>query len=188
MRVGLLGGTFDPPHIAHLLLAENSYRQLGLDEVWMVPAGNPWQKPPTSVSPSRHRWAMTEAAVRRVPYLKADDRELIRTGPTYTVDTVSTIPDADITLILGADAAAGIGSWHRSDDLLATVSVAVAPRPGYEPHHVESAAGADLIWLDVPYLDVSSTGLRKRAESGQSLRFLVPEPVHSYIEHHGLYR
>lgn len=188
MRIGFLGGTFDPPHIAHLVVAEAAFRQLDLDAVWLVPAGTPWQKEGSAVTPAEHRWGMTVAAVDGIPYLAGDDREVVRPGPTYTFDTVSSLPDHDVTLILGADAASRIASWHRSTDLQEMVSIAVAPRPGVDTDTVEEAAIARVKWLDVPQLDISGTDLRRRAGAGRSLRFLVPESVWRYIETSGLYR
>lgn len=188
MRIGLLGGTFDPPHVAHLAVAEAAFRQLGLDEVWLVPAGQPWQKAGATVTPARHRWGMTVAAAERIPYLATDDREVTRPGPTYTVDTLSELADHEITLILGADAASRIATWHRAAEVREMAGIAVAPRPGTEPGPVEEAVGARLSWLEVPPLDLSGTDLRRRAAAGQSLRFLVPEGVWRYMENHRLYR
>jgi len=187
MRIGLFGGTFDPPHLAHLVVAEAAYCQLGLDEVWLIPAGAPWQKQGTLSTPAHHRWAMTEAAAAPVSYLKSDDREVVRSGPTYTFDTLSELAEYDLTLILGADAASRISSWYRSDDLLKMVEVAVAPRPGVSRNQVDDVPGLRVRWLDVPHLDISGTDLRKRAAAGHSLRFLVPEAVREYIQQHHLY-
>lgn len=188
MRIGLLGGTFDPPHIAHLAVAEAAFRQLGLDAVWLVPAGSPWQKEGSVVTPAEHRWGMTVAAVEGIPYLSGDDREVVRPGPTYTIDTVRSLAGHDVTLILGADAASRIASWHRSAVLQEMAGIAVAPRPGADAGSVEAAVTARMTWVDVPPLEISGTDLRRRAAAGQSLRFLVPEGVWYYIETHGLYR
>ena len=188
MRIGLLGGTFDPPHIAHLAVAEAAFRQLDLDEVRLVPAGTPWQKQGSAVTSARHRWRMTAAAAEPIPYLAGDDREVMRPGPTYTIDTLSELVDHEVTLILGADAASGIRSWHRSAEVLRMARIAVAPRPGTDPDRVEQAVAGSLRWLDVPQLDLSATELRGRAAAGNSLRFLVPEGVWRYIECHRLYR
>lgn len=188
MLIGLLGGTFDPPHIAHLAVAEAAFRQLRLDAVWLVPAGSPWQKEGSVITRAEHRWAMTLAAVEGIPYMKGDDREVVRPGPTYTFDTVSSLTDHEVTLILGADAAARIDSWHRTTELQEMVSIAVAPRPGVDADTVEEAALTRVKWLDVPQLDISGTALRRRAGTGRSLRFLVPDSVWRYIEAGGLYR
>ena len=199
MRIGILGGTFDPPHIAHLAVAEAARRRLGLDLVKFIPAGSPWQKAGSGVTPARRRWGMTVAAVSDVPYMEADDREVTRPGYTYTIDTLAELieeeragggPGEPPVLILGADAAARLPSWHRADEVLSLARIAVAPRPGTSREAVEGAVGgrAAVTWLDVPILDVSGTALRRRAAAGESLRFLVPPAVLEYIERRGLYR
>ena len=188
MRIGLLGGTFDPPHVAHLAVAEAAFRQLRLDAVWLLPAGSPWQKEGSVVTSAEHRWGMTLEAVEGIPYMKGDDREVVRPGPTYTFDTVSGMADQEVTLILGADAAARMSSWHRSAELQEMVGIAVAPRPGADRDTVEEAVITRVTWLDVPPLDISGTDLRRRARAGGSLRFLVPDGVWRYIETTGLYR
>ena len=187
MRIGLIGGTFDPPHMGHMVVAEAAFRQLGLDEVRLVTAGEPWQKTGTSVTASQHRWAMTVATTSGVSYLHADDREIRRIGPTYTIDTLLGLEDRSPTLILGADAASRIRSWRRAEEVLEIARIVVAPRPGVSPASVEEAVGRPIEWLDMPPLAISATELRRRAAAGQSLRFLVREPVRDYILRHGLY-
>ena len=204
MRIGIIGGTFDPPHMAHMVVAEAAYRQLGLDVVRFMPAGAPWQKTGSAVTPARHRLGMTEAAVSDIPYMEADDREVVRPGYTYTIDTLEELAeegraedgraggdgaDGPPTLILGADAASRLRSWRRADEILAGARIAVAPRPGTSKESVEEAVGGRVAvaWLDVPILDISGTELRRRAAAGYSLRFLVPPPVLEYIDRFGLY-
>ncbi|MCB2224171.1 MAG: nicotinate-nucleotide adenylyltransferase [Actinobacteria bacterium] len=187
VRRGILGGTFDPPHVAHLLAGEAAYRELGLDVVTFLPAGAPWQKAGTGVSAPAHRWAMTRLATEGVPYFEADGREVERDGWTYTADTLETFPaDERLVLIVGADAAAGIPTWHRFEDVLARVEVAVMPRPGVEPGRVGEAIGAHHV-LDTPDLPISGTMIRHRRREGAAIRFLVPEPVYAYVEANGLY-
>ena len=188
MRIGIIGGTFDPPHIAHMVLAEAAFRQLGLDTVWFVPAGLPWQKSGRRVTPARHRWAMTVATTSDVPYFEADDREIRRSGYTYTIDTLAGMAAGTPFLILGADAAARLPSWHRADEVVEQARIVVAPRPGTGRDVVERAVKRSVEWLDVPSLDLSGTELRRLAAGGRSLRFLVREPVRHYIDLHGLYR
>lgn len=188
MRIGLLGGTFDPPHLAHLHAGEVAYRQLGLDAVWFVPTGAPWQKMGRQVSAASHRWAMIELAVGGVEYFSADDREVHRRGWTYTADTVASIDSAmEIVLVLGADAARNLPTWQRAGEVMDRVDVAVAPRPGTSHQEVEAAIG-EAHWLEMAPLDVSGTMLRERVKAGRSVRFLVPEPVWGYIGRHYLYR
>ncbi len=187
MRRGLLGGTFDPPHIAHLVAGEAAYRQLGLDVVTFVPAGAPWQKADRQVSDAEHRWQMTKAAVEGVPYFEADDREVRRDGWSYTIDTLRSFPEEEqITLILGADAAAGLRSWHEPAAVLERATIAVMPRPGADAGAVADAAG-EVTWLDTPLLTISGTELRRRRGEGRSVRFLVPDAVYAYIPDEGLY-
>jgi nicotinate-nucleotide adenylyltransferase len=184
---GILGGTFDPPHLAHLVAAEAAYRELGLDVVSFLPAGGPWQKAGREVSGAAHRWAMTLRAVEGIDYFEADEREVTRDGWTYTADTLDTFPDAeDLVLILGADAAAGLPTWQRPEAVLGRARLAVMGRPGVERSAVEAVVG-EMHWLDAPLLDISGTLLRARHRAGLSLRFLVPNPVLAYIESAGLY-
>jgi len=186
VRRGLLGGTFDPPHLAHLIAGEAAYRALALDEVTFIPAGAPWQKADRDVSDSDDRWEMTRLAIEGVDYFRADDREVRRDGWTYTIDTLAEFPDDEIVLIMGADAAAGLPTWHRAADVIARVSVAVMSRPGVDRAAVEASVAAAW-WLDVPELAVSGTTLRARRKAGLSIRFYVPEAVYRYVTDHGLY-
>jgi len=188
VRSGLLGGTFDPPHIAHLLAGEVAYRQLGLDRVVFIPAGSPWQKAGRRVSSARHRWVMSHLAVEGVDYFEADDREVHRDGWTYTADTLDTFdPAEELVLILGADAARGLPTWQRSSDVLGRARVAVVPRPGVERSEVDSLVKVER-WLDMPALPVSGTLIRQRAASGLGIRFLVTEQVYQYLDKQNLYR
>jgi nicotinate-nucleotide adenylyltransferase len=187
VRRGILGGTFDPPHLAHLVAAEAAYRDLALDAVSFIPAGAPWQKAGRVVAAAGHRWEMSLRSVAGVDYLEADDREVRRDGWTYTIDTLGSFPERDdLVLILGADAAAGLPSWHRAADVLDRAEIAVMPRPGADRAAVEEAAGR-VRWLDTPLLPVSGTMLRSMRREGRSIRFLVREEVYAYIEEHGLY-
>lgn len=188
VRSGLLGGTFDPPHIAHLLAGEVAYRQLGLDRVIYLPAGSPWQKADRRVSSAGDRWRMTQIATAGVKYFVPDDREVHRDGWTYTVDTLATFdPSDEIVLILGADAARGVPTWERADRVLERVRIAVLPRPGTERAEVEAAIGA-ATWLDMPALPVSGTLIRKRFAEGTGVRFLVPDGVYAYMVEKNLYQ
>jgi nicotinate-nucleotide adenylyltransferase len=187
VRRGILGGTFDPPHLAHLVAAEAAYHDLGLDLVSFVPAGAPWQKADRVVTAAAHRREMSLLAVGGIGYLEADDREVRRDGWTYTIDTLDSFPERDeLVLILGADAAAGLQTWHRAADVLTRAEIAVMPRPGVEREAVEEAAGR-VRWLETPLLPLSGTLLRRMCHEGRSIRFLVREPVYAYIVEHGLY-
>ena len=187
MRRAILGGTFDPPHIAHLVVGEAAFRQLDLDVVTYIPAGAPWQKAGTGITPARHRWAMTVAATEGTPYFDADDREVLRDGWSFTIDTLRELDGDDVTLVLGADAAGRLSSWHHAEEVLERARIAVVPRPGTDRAAVDAAVATPLTWLDTPLLDVSGTELRRRASQGQSLRFLVRDAVWTYIETHSIY-
>lgn len=189
VRRGILGGTFDPPHLAHLLAGEAAYHQIELDVVSFVPAGAPWQKADRSVTEARHRWAMTEIAIAGIDYFEADDREVNRDGWTYSIDTVESFPaDEELVLLLGADAAVGLPTWHRCDELIERVQFAVAPRPGIDRDRVGAVLEETRwTWLEAPALDISGNMLRAEASRGNSIRFLVPEAVRWYIIEHGLY-
>lgn len=188
-RIGVFGGTFDPPHIAHLVVAADVRDALGLDVVLMVPAGEPWQKVGTvPVSPAGDRLDMLAAATAGVEGLEVCELEVRRRGPTYTVDTLEELgaaePGAELFLVLGADAAAGLGTWHRSEALAGLCRIVVVDRPG-SPGPVP--AGFEVTRVEAPRLDISSTELRRRRLEGRSLRFLVPDGVVSLIEERGLY-
>lgn len=190
VRRGILGGTFDPPHVAHLFAGEAAYRDLGLDIVTFIPAGSPWQKADRTVASVEDRWKMTVLAVEGVDYFEADDREVCREGWTYTIDTLRSFPeDEDLVLILGADAAQGVPTWHEAAEVFARAKLAVMPRPGAGRAAVDEVlTGADVVWLETPELRLSGTMLREQARAGRSLRFLVRDPVWRYMEEHGVYR
>lgn len=187
VRRGILGGTFDPPHLAHLIIAEAAFRSLGLEQVLFMPAGDPWQKAERALAPTRHRVAMTSLAVEGVPYFRLDDRETRRPGPTYTIDTLREFDAADdLVLILGSDAAARLPSWKAWEEVTARASIAVVPRPEATRSQVD-AIGVQYTWIEMPELAVSASLLRSMGAVGRSLRFYVTERVWDYMCAHGLY-
>lgn len=187
MRRGILGGTFDPPHIAHLIAGETAYRELGLDLITFLPAGAPWQKAGRRVSTSEDRWQMTLLATGGTEYFEADDREVRREGWTYTIDTLDEFDGSDeLSLVLGADAALGLPTWHRGDEVMARATIVVIPRPGTDREAVEQVV-PDHVWLDMPELEISGTMLRERVRDGRSIRFYVPDLVYDYVTSRDLY-
>lgn len=160
---------------------------MGLDRVLFIPAGDPWQKSEVSVSPGHHRLEMTRIAVDGVDGFEADDREVIRDGLTFTADTLATFPpDEELFLILGADAALRLPTWHRSEEVMERATLVVAPRPGTDSRAVGEVV-TDAIFLDMAVLELSGTGVRHLAATGQPFRFLVTAGVHDYVVSHNLY-
>jgi nicotinate-nucleotide adenylyltransferase len=185
---GILGGTFDPPHFGHLLAGEAAYRDLNLDVVTYMPTGDPWQKGNWEIADAHHRVEMLLRAIDGVEYFEMDDRETRRPGPTYTIETLDEMSaDEEITLVLGADAARSLRTWHRWEEVVARVRIAVAPRSGIVPEDVLDAVPGDLVWLDMTPVSLSGTDLRGRVRAGKSVRFMTPDAVWRYVDEHGLY-
>lgn len=169
------------------MAGEAARNLLELDVVTFITAGDPYQKAGDPISSRHHRWEMTKLGIDGVEYFEADDREVTRDGPSYMVDTLATFPDdAEIYLILGADAAAGLPTWHRWEQVVERATVAVISRPGVAEEEV-AATGVPYLWLDTPGIPISSTMLRARVAAGRSLRFFVPELVWEYVQREGLY-
>ncbi len=187
VRRGIFGGTFDPLHVVHLMAGEAARNLLGLEVVTYITAGDPYQKAGMPMSSKEHRWNITKLGVSGIDYFEADDREILREGPSYMADTLQTFPDTEeIFLILGADAAARLPTWDRWKDVVERTTVAVISRPGVAEEEV-AAIGAPYLWLDIPGIPISSTMLRARAQAGRSLRFFVPDPVWRYVVDEKLY-
>lgn len=197
-RLGILGGTFNPPHIGHLVCAQSAREQLGLDCVTLLPAARPPHKVVHDDPGIEVRVELCRLAAAGEPGLEVSELEARRPGPSYTVDTLQAIhdehPEHDLTLIVGGDMAASLGSWREPERLLSLARLAVAERAGAERTAVESAlgelpaAGARVDFFAMPRLDVSSSDLRARAAAGRSLRHLVPGAVADAIVEQGLYR
>jgi nicotinate-nucleotide adenylyltransferase len=187
VRTGILGGTFDPIHIAHLHAGETALFAAELDRVLFMPAGEPWQKGDRDLTPAPQRREMTRLAIEGIDRFEIDDREIDRVGPTYTIDTLLSFPsDEELLLILGADAALGLPSWYRWEAVIERAGILVVPRPGTDVAAVARTVPAATI-LDMSALDISSTSIRALAASGRPYRFLVPPEVHWFIESTGIY-
>jgi nicotinate-nucleotide adenylyltransferase len=188
-RVGLFGGTFDPPHVGHLVTAVNVRHSLALDVVILMVANVPWQKQgERPITPALDRLAMVEAAVGEVPGLEAGRLEIDAGGPSYTADTLAALgrldPDAELFTIVGDDAAAGLTSWERYDEVVARSAMVVVDRPG---EHVELPDHVPWIRVEVPRLEVSSTDLRARFTDGRPLDYLITDSVLDVIAARNLY-
>jgi nicotinate-nucleotide adenylyltransferase len=191
VRVGIMGGTFDPIHHGHLVAASEVADLFDLDEVVFVPTGQPWQKAEREVSPAEHRYLMTVVATASNPRFWVSRVDIDRPGPTYTVDTVRDIahlrPGAQIFFITGADALHQILSWKNADELFRMCHFVGVTRPGYHlsGDHLPSAS---VTLLDVPAMAISSSAVRERVRSDRPVWYLVPDGVVQYIAKHALYR
>ncbi|MBF6601156.1 MAG: nicotinate-nucleotide adenylyltransferase [Dehalococcoidia bacterium] len=193
MRVGVLGGTFDPVHIGHLILAEQAHAGLELDLVLFMPAGEPWRKADRAITPAEHRLAMLRLAIAGNDAFGVSDIELRRPGPTYTADTLETLAgerlDDQFWFIVGADALADLPNWHEPERIVRHVKLAVAPRDG-----APGIAAADPRLRDrvesfaMPRVEISSSEIRGHVGAGRSIRYLVPDAVRTYIERERLYQ
>jgi nicotinate-nucleotide adenylyltransferase len=190
MKVGILGGSFDPIHFGHLRAAENAREALDLDLVLFVPAALPPHKAARDLAPAEDRLAMVRLAVASNGAFSPSELELRREGPSYTVDTVEALaqerPGDELFLVVGSDTLPEMGTWREPQRLFALCTVAVAPRPGTAA--ASAPAGARTRIVEGPELPVSATFVRERARAGRSVRYLVPDPVADYIEERRLYR
>ena len=202
-RIGVIGGTFDPVHIGHLLAAEQCREQLQLDEIrFVIAATSPFKVAGASVD-SKHRWAMLQLAIGGNPYFRADDRELQRGGTSYTVDTLREIhsesPTTQIVFLMGADSLVDFAKWRDPAEICSLAFVAVVARGGSvapdltllepflpRPRERSSSLGKHLVRM--PQCEISSTGIRAAVAQGRSIRYQVTPAVAAYIEQHSLYR
>jgi nicotinate-nucleotide adenylyltransferase len=196
VRVGLLGGTFNPPHLGHLVCAQEAYLQLGLEQVLWVAARLPPHKAVDDDLGIDHRLELCRLAIDGDPRFAVSDVEARRDGPSYTVDTLqelhSKIPDSDLFLLVGADVAAGFAGWREPQRVLELATVVVAQRPGTSRAVVEDVlarlADTDrFCFFDMPEIGISSTMLRERVRSGESTQYLMPDAVRGYVDQHHLY-
>jgi nicotinate-nucleotide adenylyltransferase len=197
VRIGILGGTFNPPHIGHLVCAQEAYLQLGLERVLLIPARIPPHKPVQDEPGIEHRLEMCRLAIAGDEQrFEVSDAEVRRDGPSYTVDTLEELhahqPESELFLIVGGDVALEFGSWREPERVLALATLAVAERPGTTRTAVEDelsrlVGGERTRFLDMPGIEISSTLLRRRARNAEPTRYLVPDAVRSYIDRHRLY-
>jgi nicotinate-nucleotide adenylyltransferase len=197
VRLGILGGTFNPPHLGHLICAQEAHTQLKLDSVMFIPAGVPPHKALKPGDPDgQRRYDLCVAATGDDPRFQVSDIELRRAGPSYTADTLQElhvrIPDSELFLIVGADTAASLPSWHQPERVVALATLAVAKRRGTTRDAVDDAlaqigGGERAEFFRMPRVGISSTDIRRRVKAQEPITYLVPQAVASYIDEHRLY-
>ncbi|MBL76322.1 MAG: nicotinic acid mononucleotide adenylyltransferase [Chloroflexi bacterium] len=199
MRRGILGGTFDPIHTGHLILAQEVLWQLGLDQLWFVPTGLPWMKRDESITDGVHRKAMVELAIKDNNAFFLSTSELERPGETYTVDTLEEMrsgdmADDELLFVMGADTLHTLHLWKKPKRILELARIIVALRPGYGPINLDALLAVDptaserIMTVQMPLIEISGKELRRRATRGESIKYLVPDQVAHYIDEHSLYR
>jgi nicotinate-nucleotide adenylyltransferase len=189
-RLGVMGGTFDPIHVGHLVTAEEALHQFSLDEVVFVPTGRPWMKEHEVVASPEDRFHMTTLGIEPEPRFRVSRLEVDRGGATYTIDTLRAIrdeePGVELSFITGADAMLEIMRWKEHEILFDLAHFIAATRPGYDIERFDEHP--DVTVMHIPALSISSTDIRARVGDGRPIRFLVPERVEGYIRETGLYR
>ena len=198
MNIGVLGGTFDPVHNGHLIVAEEAKTRLNLIEVIFVPAGQPWLKTDRPITPAEHRLQMLRLALADKPYFKLSAMEIERAGPSYTVDTITELQgqldaEDELFFILGQDNLVQLPQWREPSQLIQLCYLVAVPRPGSpRPKLKELEASIPgisqrVMLMDKPHVDISAEAIRDRVVRGLSVRHLVPEPVNRYLKEHKLY-
>jgi nicotinate-nucleotide adenylyltransferase len=190
-RVGMFGGAFDPPHRAHRVLAQAAVQQLALDRLYVFPTGNAWHKE-RGLTPAQHRLAMARLAFAGLAAVEVDDRELRRSGPTYSIDTLRELqaanPGAQLYLVMGEDQAAGFERWHAWQDIARMAVLCVAGRgSGDGLQALAALPGVRVERLALPQMAESATDIRTRLAAKQDIAALVEPAVARYIETHQLY-
>ena len=196
MRIGILGGTFNPPHLGHLVCGQEARLRLGLDKVLLIPARVPPHKQVEAEPGPEHRLELCRLAVQADERFEVSTLEMDRNEPSFTVDTleilVSQAPHPELFLIVGGDIAAGLPRWRRPERVLELATLAVAQRAGTSRAAVEAAlaqvpGGERTVFFEMPRIDISSSAVRQRVGAGEPVRYLVPDAVAGWIDQHGLY-
>ena len=199
VKLGVFGGTFDPVHVGHLIVAEEARERLGLDRVLFVPAGQPWFKTERPVSAVHHRMAMVEAAVAANPSFEVSDMEVAREGPSYSVDTLAELrgcsgDGSELYVLLGIDALGEIDRWNEPARVFELARVVGLSRPGSQAfaagtlEAIKAGASQEVILMEGPLIGISGTDIRERVSLGRSIKYRVSDVVEAYIYKHGLYR
>jgi len=197
-RIGVFGGTFDPPHLGHLILAEMAREQLRLDRLLFLPAGRSPLKPEVKMASDHHRSAMLDLALAHMPEFELDLTDLERPSPSYTVDTLALLreaygPEPEFFLLIGEDSLVDFPRWRAPEQIIDAARLAVFDRPGFRADldTLEDAVPGirnRIERIEGPRIGISATGLRQRIRQGRSIRFQVPWVIESYLQEQGLYR
>lgn len=198
MKLGIFGGTFDPIHNGHLVIAEHVRVTMGLERVLFIPAGHPWFKANRPVTEARHRLEMVKLAVAPNPKFEVSDIEVRREGPTYTIDTLTELRETmgeavEFFVILGTDALNELHRWRAPGEVLDMATIIGVARPEADAvdrealESIRSGASEEIVLVDGPRVDISAVSVRQRMVDGLQVDGLIPQVVHSYIERHGLY-
>jgi len=199
MDIGVLGGTFDPVHAGHLVIAEEARLRLSLARVIFVPAGQPWLKTGRTITPAVHRVEMVRQAIAAKPYFELSIIEVDRPGPSYSVETITILQqqlgaEARFFFLVGWDSLAELPQWKEPDRLIQLCKVVAVTRPGFSRPDLKALESSvpgvtqSVVWLDIPPVDISSSDIRKRVAQGLSIHDLVSDEVESYIKEKKLYR
>ena len=190
-RLGIFGGTFNPPHMAHLLAAENVRDQLKLDKILFIPAAIPPHKMREEVISAKHRLEMVRLAIQGNEYFELSEIELLRKGPSYTIDTIRSLkhthPQCDLHFIMGIDLLMDFETWKDPEKILAECKVVAMNRPGFDLAVIDKELLAQVELVNVPSIDISSTNIRRRVKSGRSIKYLLPAAVEDYIRGNSIY-
>ena len=198
MNIGVMGGTFDPIHNGHLIVAEEARTRINLAETLFVPAGQPWLKTDRTISAVEHRVEMVRLAIADKPYFKLSTVDIDRAGASYTIDTITDLQgqigaEDELFLILGWDSLAELPQWHEPSRLITMCRLVVVPRPGYPRPKLKKLEASipgisqRVMVMDGPEIDISASLVRERVAQGLYIRHLVPGPVNEYIKQHKLY-
>jgi len=198
-KIGILGGTFDPVHLGHLIIAEEVRSNVGLDKILFVPAGVPWMRENEGVSAGKHRLNMVDLAVKSNPHFQSSSIEIDRQGVTYTADTLETLREdldheVELSFIMGMDVLEKFHLWKSPETVVELCSLVIVNRPGNQAVDVNEVvkkypeAGAKLRIINVPRMEISSSEIRERVRQEKSLKYLVSEEVIEYIDQNNLYK
>ena len=198
-KIGILGGTFDPVHLGHLIIAEEVRSNLGLDKILFIPAGVPWMRENEGVSAGKHRLNMVDLAVKSNPHFQSSSIEIDRQGVTYTADTLETLREdldheVELSFIMGMDVLEKFHLWKSPETVVELCSLVIVNRPGNQAVDVNEVvkkypeAGAKLRIINVPRMEISSSEIRERVRQEKSLKYLVSEEVIEYIDQNNLYK